>query len=45
MKENRKRNQAHQLKLDEEMKKRMTTYKNKINDDVSRRNNELDLEE
>jgi len=34
MAESRRKNQLHQQQLDEEMKRRVQDYKNKINDDI-----------
>jgi len=45
MAESRRKNQLHQKTLDEEMKRRVQEYKNKINDDVQRRTGELNKEE
>jgi hypothetical protein len=45
MAESRRKNQLHQQTLDEEMKRRVQEYKNKINDDVQRRTGELNKEE
>jgi hypothetical protein len=45
MAESRRKNQLHQQQLDEQMKKRVQDYKNKINDDVQRRTGELNKEE
>jgi len=45
MAESRRKNQLHQQQLDEEMKRRVFNYKNKINDDIQRRTGELNKEE
>ena len=45
MAESRRKNQLHQQQLDEEMKRRVLNYKNKINDDIQRRTGELNKEE
>jgi|TARA_B110000285_G_C15109139_1_gene609951 hypothetical protein len=45
MAESRRKNQLHQQQLDDEMKRRVLSYKNKINDDIQRRTGELNKEE